>query len=220
MLLETKIDHCPSRHQPIIFIKECDNCDRWSVEAPAVCRVQVLARHQAGYLCAGCAGRGHCGHPCQIDDLFVTAASLQRGWSLGWIMSLLTFLPPLSRQESSSILTSWYTEDYTSEKMPRSLLMLSHFQHLLNVSVVDLCYGGWHLNQTSCLHNKIGMIVPKTFIGSYKCTLICRIFSSHYRYPIWGTLLSSYAGQFCPSGRADYWENAVCLFVKCFYIIW
>ena len=50
--------------------------------------------------------------------------------------------------------------------------MLSHFQHLLklNLSVVDLCYGGWHLNQTSCLHNKIGMIVPKTFIGSYKCT--------------------------------------------------
>ena len=152
MLLETKIDHCPSRHQPIIFIKECDNCDRWSVEAPAVCRVQVLARHQAGYLCALCWAGTHRRSVC-----YRSLATERLEPRLNYVA---INIPPPTLQLGSAAPQSWhwYTEDYTSEIMPRSLRMLSHFQHLLklNLSVVDLCYGGWHLNQTSHKSPKVG----------------------------------------------------------------
>ena len=144
--LETKIDHCPRRHQHIIFIKECDNCEivtvgRWKLPPCPRGRVQVLGTHQPGYLCVLCwAGTPW---PPLPDRRSVCLCLLPQppgvwsgGWSLAWIMSLLTFLPHSpARQRRSSILTSIH-----SEKMPRSLLMLSHFQNLLNYSAVDLCY--------------------------------------------------------------------------------
>ena len=101
--LETKIDHCPRRHQHIIFIKECDNCEivtvgRWKFPGPGPGHTSAGVYR---YLCAACAGRGHGGHPCQIDDLFavfVTAAS----WSVEWRLEprlnyvAINIPPPLS----------------------------------------------------------------------------------------------------------------------------
>ena len=84
--LETKIDHCPRRHQHIIFIKECDNCEivtvgRWKL--PPCPRGRVLVR--LGIYVRPVLGGDTVATPARQTIcllVFVTAASWSGGWSL------------------------------------------------------------------------------------------------------------------------------------------
>ena len=138
--LETKIDHCPSGTSTSSSSKNVTIVRLWPLVGGSS-RVQVLDTHQPGYLCVLCwAGTRR---PPLPDRRSVCLCLLPQppgvwsgGWSLAWIMSLLTFLPHSpARQRRSSILTSTH-----SEKMPQSLLMLSHSPDILNFSAIDLCY--------------------------------------------------------------------------------
>ena len=80
--LETKIDHCPWRHQHIIFIKECDNCEivtvgRWKFPGPG------LGHTSAGVFMCPVLGGDTAATPARQTIcllVFVTAAS----WSVEW----------------------------------------------------------------------------------------------------------------------------------------